>query len=278
MRVGLAAAAVLLAGSACGRPAVDDEPARWRPQPGDTWQWQLQGSVNTAYDVDVYDVDLAETPRAVLDELRSGGRRVVCYFSAGTWEAFRPGAPPPDGVLGAPLADFPDERWLDIRRPPARALAAAHLDRARSRGCDGVEPDNVDGYANDTGFDLTAADQLAFNRWLAGAAHDRGLAVGLKNDLDQVALLAGDFDFAVDEQCHEFDECAALAPFLDARKPVFNAEYDPAMRRDPEPVCAASRRLGLRTLILPYELDDSFRVACDERSARRAPSVSGTSR
>jgi hypothetical protein len=202
---------------------------------------------------------------------------VVCYFSAGTWEAFRPGPPPPDGVLGAPLADFPDERWLDIRRPPVRALAAAHLDRARARGCDGVEPDNVDGYANDTGFDLTAADQLAFNRWLAGAAHDRGLAVGLKNDLDQVALLARDFDFAVNEQCHEFDECAVLAPFLDAGKPVFNAEYDPAMRGDPGPVCAASRRLGLRTLILPYDLDDSFRVACDA-SPRRAPTSSGTSR
>ena len=41
------------------------------------------------------------------------------------------------------------------------------LDVARAKGCDGVEPDNVDGYANKTGFDLTKDDQLRFNRFLA---------------------------------------------------------------------------------------------------------------
>ena len=39
-----------------------------------------------------------------------------------------------------------------------------------SAGCDGVEPDNVDGYVNDTGFDLTAGDQLDFNRFARGEA------------------------------------------------------------------------------------------------------------
>lgn len=41
------------------------------------------------------------------------------------------------------------------------------LDKAVSRGCDGVEPDNVDGYTNHNGLGLTAADQLAYNKWLA---------------------------------------------------------------------------------------------------------------
>lgn len=128
-----------------------------------------------------------------------------------------------------------------------------------------MEPDNVDGFANDTGFDLTASDQLAFNRFLASEAHERNLAIGLKNDLAQVADLVGDFDFAVNEQCHEYDECVTLAPFVDADKPVFNAEYDDTLRQNPGPMCDNSQRLGLQTLVLPVDLDDSFRISCDDR-------------
>lgn len=264
---GLAVAALLL-GAACGGgdgggDAGGDVAGRWRPDVADTWQWQLQGTVNTGYDVDVYDVDLVETPRAVLDELHDDGRRVVCYFSAGTWESFRDGEAPPDEAIGEPLSDFPDERWLDVRHDAVRDQAVDQLDLAGERGCDGVEPDNVDGYANHSGFDLSADDQLAFNRFLAAEAHDRGLAIGLKNDLDQVADLVDDFDFAVNEQCHEFDECAAVEPFVDAGKPVLNAEYADDFRDDPEPLCADSRRRGLRTLVLPVDLDDAFRISCD---------------
>ena len=54
----------------------------------------------------------------------------------------------------------------------------ARLDLAVSKGCVGVEPDNVDGYQNSSGFPLTAADQLAYNRFLAGEARARGGAAG----------------------------------------------------------------------------------------------------
>ena len=100
---------------------------------------------------------------------------------------------------------------------------------------------------------------------MAAEAHDRNLAVGLKNDLDQVAELVGDFDFAVNEQCHEYDECETLSPFVASGKPVFNAEYDDEIRQDPAPMCEDSRRLGLQTLVLPVELDDSFRLSCADR-------------
>ena len=36
------------------------------------------------------------------------------------------------------------------------------------KGFDGIEPDNIDGFLNNTGFDLTYEDQLAYI-WLAGA-------------------------------------------------------------------------------------------------------------
>ncbi len=239
----------------------------YRPGVAATWQWQLQGTVNTGYDVEVYDIDLFDALPAVTEQLLGAGRRVICYFSAGSFEDFRPDAGQfLTADLGNPLGDFPDERWLDIRSPSVHEIMRARLDIAVQKSCDGVEPDNVDGFTNDTGFPLTATDQLAFNRFLANEARTRGLAVALKNDLDQIPELVDYFDFSVNEQCHEFNECDQLQPFITAGKPVLNAEYadqfvsDPAQRQT---MCAAALAQNLRTLVLPIDLDDSFRFTCD---------------
>jgi hypothetical protein len=89
----------------------------WRPTPGTSWQWQLQGTIDTSFDVTMYDIDLFDVKQYVIDELHVADRIVMCYFSAGTWEMFRSdGAQFPSEVLGNPLNDFPDERWLDIRQ------------------------------------------------------------------------------------------------------------------------------------------------------------------
>eukprot|EP00051_Salpingoeca_urceolata_P014688 m.187478 g.187478 ORF g.187478 m.187478 type:complete len:103 (-) comp18158_c0_seq3:113-421(-) len=82
-------------------------------------------------------------------------------------------------------------RWLDISTindagSKLRSIMEARLDVAVEKGCHAVEPDNIDGYSNNNGLGLTAQDQLVYNRFLADAAHDRGLAIALKNDLDQV--------------------------------------------------------------------------------------------
>ncbi|WP_369051974.1 endo alpha-1,4 polygalactosaminidase [Kineococcus terrestris] len=199
---------------------------RWVPAPGTTWQWQLTGDLDLTVDAQVYDVDW-QTPRAVVDRLHEQGRRVVCYVSVGTVEDFRDDAAAfPAGVVGEPLPDWPDERWLDVRRLDVLGpLLRARFDACRDAGFDAVEPDNVDAYANDSGFPLTADDQLRFNRWVAAEVRARGMSVGLKNDLDQVADLVGDFDFAVNESCRVYDECAALQPFVDAGKAVLHVEY-----------------------------------------------------
>ncbi len=228
-----------------------------------TWQWQLQGGVNTFYDVDVYDIDLFDVPSETIDSLRRDGRYVVCYFSAGSWEQWRDDADRFDtDAIGEPLDGWEGERWFDIRSQDARAVLADRLDLAAAKGCQGVEPDNVTGFENDSGFDLTAGDQLDFNRFLATEAHDRGLTIGLKNDLSQIPELVADFDFAVNEQCHEFDECDALQPFIEADKPTFNAEYLDEFVDDPGPVCADADSLGIATLIMPLALDDEFRISC----------------
>ncbi|WP_406276553.1 endo alpha-1,4 polygalactosaminidase [Streptomyces sp. NBC_00191] len=60
---------------------------------------------------------------------------------------------------------------------------AGRRELCRERGFDAVEPDLLDAHLNDTGFPLTPDHQLAYNRMIARLAHDRGMAVGLKNDL-----------------------------------------------------------------------------------------------
>lgn len=243
----------------------------YRPDVDATWQWQLQpdadGKLNTDYDVDVYDLDLLETGTDTIDSLRTQGARVLCYFSAGSFEDFRPDAARfLSAELGNALEGFADERWLDIRSSNVRAIMLDRLDLAVQKGCDGVEPDNVTGFQNDTGFDLTADDQLAFNRFIANETHRRGLAVALKNDLDQIRELVDYYDLSINEQCHEFDECAMLEPFVAAGKPVFNAEYADPFVNDPtarQPLCTAALNERIRTLVLPLDLDDSFRFTCD---------------
>jgi hypothetical protein len=109
----------------------------------------------------------------------------------------------------------------------------------------------MDHFSNDTGFPITAAHQLAFNRFVARLAHDRGLSVALKNDVEQVPELVGDFDFAINEECAAYDECAKLAPFITAGKAVLHVEYD----LPPAAYCPQSRRLQLSSLHKNRDLD-----------------------
>lgn len=251
---------------------VDD--GEWyRPELATTWQWQLTSAesvgVNTSYDVDVYDIDLFDVGADEIAALQAEGRRVICYFSAGSYEEWRSDADSFDSDdLGDELDGWAGERWLNIRSPKVLEIMLGRLDLAVEKGCDGVEPDNVDGYTNETGFLLVADDQLAYNRSLANAAHERGLAVGLKNSGDQASALVDYYDFSLNEQCHEYDECEQLRPFTDAGKPIWNAEYTgaddlAAAMSLAETVCPVALAADLRTLILPLDLDDSFRVSCD---------------
>ena len=239
-------------------------PEIWQPTPGTTWQWQLIETVDTSLDVVMYDIDLFDTPQQVIDDLHGDGRVVICYFSAGSWELWRDDADEfPEAVLGNILVDWENERWLDVRSDAIRPIMERRLDLAVEKGCDGVEPDNVDGYDNDSGFPLSADDQLDYNRFLARAAHARGLSVGLKNALDLVDELQGEFDWALNEECVSYDECEALMPFIDADKALFHVEYvertaqGPAVR---DRVCA-DRPSRFSTLIKLWDLD-AWRLVC----------------
>ena len=65
---------------------------------------------------------------------------------------------------------WPGERWLDIRATGVLLpIMDARVQKCAKAGFDAVDFDEVDGYANKTGFPLTGAHQLTFNRALAAA-------------------------------------------------------------------------------------------------------------
>jgi hypothetical protein len=191
-----------------------------------SWYWQLQGTVNLSVPAQVYEIDGFNATTATVSALHAQGKKVICYIDFGTSETNRADIGAfPASVQG--LANqFPGEQWLDIRQLGVlEPIMTARMQMCVAKGFDALEADNVDGYANATGFPLNASDQLTYDTWIATTAHGLGLSVGLKNDNDQAAQLQPYFDWALDEQCNEFSQCGTESAFTTANKAVFNAEY-----------------------------------------------------
>lgn len=219
----------------------------WKPTANvGQWYWQLSDALNTnnANTVNILDTDpdlvtAAQISTWKANRVAAGGNpKAICYVSAGTAENFRAdyqqfldidqarrAAGDSNGILGGVLPEWQDERWLDGEDfQYFQHLIAARVDQCVADGFDAVEFDNMDGYTNDPAT-LTASEQLTYNRALASLAHSKNLGVFLKNDVDQLTALQPDFDGAINEQCNEFGECGGYSVFLNANKPVFQAEY-----------------------------------------------------
>lgn len=237
----------------------------WQPSSGTSWQWQLTGTVDLSFDVDMYDVDLFNTPDGTIDKLHDDGRVVICYFSAGSYETWRDDANQfPEESLGSVMEDWQDERWLDVRNEGVRSIMLGRLDLAMNKGCDGVEPDNVDGYSNSSGFDFSALDQIEYNRFIADEAHKRGLSVGLKNDTCQLDNLVDWYDWGLNEECYTYNECDVYDVFLNSDKAVFHVEYvdnwgDAGSKADK--ICGQNPKMD--TIIKEWDLTAN-RLSCDE--------------
>ncbi len=238
-------------------PAVD----WWQPAPGLTWQWQLEGEVDTSIEAQVYDLDLY-VDQSVIDALQARGVKLICYISVGSYEDWRPDADQfPDVILGKKYEGWPGEKWLDIRRIDLLApIMTARLDLCAIKGFDGVEPDNIEIHDSDTGFPLTYSDQLAYARWLANEAHARGLAIGLKNAPDMATDSLAFYDFAIVEDAYYYEWIDSMLPYISMGKPVFAAEYID-LRVDFKTACGQTTRAGV-SLILKDRALSAFRMTC----------------
>ncbi|EXJ92157.1 hypothetical protein A1O3_00707 [Capronia epimyces CBS 606.96] len=241
----------------------------WKPSPGTTWDYQLSHPITSASSLNtslkVWDVDVFDNNATTIQAIQSLGLKVICYFSAGSYEDWRPDASSFDAAdLGSDLDGWPGERWLNVSSPAVRTIMDARLDLAVRKGCDGVDPDNIDGYENDNGLNLTQDDAVDFVLYLANQAHSRNLSVGLKNGGAILPDVIDCMDWSVNEQCVEYNECDVYAPFIKQNKPVFHVEYpkgddvnnnDDVSESTKEYICGDASASGFSTILKNIDLD-----------------------
>ncbi len=231
------------------------------PVPVPAWQIQLSGTVDTSVDVPWYEVDAVDTDATAIAALHAHGRTVSCYISVGTDEAWRSdSAQFPAAAVGNALADYSRERWVDVRDPTVRAINQQRIQLAAGRGCDAVDLSNVQAHTVDSGFPLTAADDLAYGTFLLGVAHAAGLSAGVSASADLVASLAPEMDWGLTEECLAYDSCDSWRALVDAGKAVFMIEYGSAV--DAPALCPRAAALGFSLVIKRSSLD-AFRVGCE---------------
>lgn len=238
--------------------AIHASASRWIPAPGDTYQIQYDGSPDPDFSVQasIYDVDMFDTPKPVVAKIHSMGRRAVCYVDVGTWENWRPDAKEfPKSVLGKPDGGWKGERWLDIRQTKILEPIMTHrLQLCKEKGFDAVDPDNLDGYVNDTGFHLTYAEQLAYDTWVAQEAHALGLTAAEKGDNNQVNDLVKVYDYAVVEQCYMQGWCNQFAPYTQTNRLVVDVEYNITQQRFVGKACPDTAKYHESAMLKKLEL------------------------
>jgi endo-alpha-1,4-polygalactosaminidase (GH114 family) len=201
-----------------------------------TWDWQLTSSNSAAcqipivqnppcpltfHPVDMFDIDgTVNTASDVAKIHSSPGRtlaheKAICYLSLGSWEDYRPDALSwPGPTLGLVLTGFADEHWVDVRQLSSlQPIIDARLSMCATKGFDGVEVDNIDGWngaldgTSPKGFPLTKSDAEAWLAYIANQAHSLNMFVIWKNNDEDTSFGARYFDGAISEQCYSFAQC-----------------------------------------------------------------------
>jgi hypothetical protein len=236
--------------------------ADWQPKAQQRFDLQLTAPFNLVRPADIMALELFGISRESLQQLRARRVATVCHLTAGLWQNWRPDAGSfPKAAFGQSPSGWPGERLLDIRDPALRPILEQRLDLCRERGFDGVLFAGVDGFTQASGFDLKPEQQLIFNRWLATAAHARGLVAGIVNDLEQTAELATAFDFLVADGCVADNDCAGVRPFLAAGKPVYLIAYTNVPRRM-DAYCALAARVGAPLIFKTQSLNGKLHRRC----------------
>jgi hypothetical protein len=208
----------------------------WKPPAQPTWYWQLSGSINNSRAVEIYDIDGEEATKKEVTTLHEKGRHVVCYVDVGGAEEYRSDynkfvelEEAGIEIMGEPIEEWEEERWINIRELKyVEPIMQARFESCASKGFDAVEPDEMEAWLNETKLKsgpITAAQQLAYNEWIAAEVHSLGMAVLQKEDGPQTAEQVSLYDGALVEQCNEIGTCNEYVPYVEAGKPVLNAEY-----------------------------------------------------
>ncbi|KAE9980436.1 hypothetical protein EG327_006560 [Venturia inaequalis] len=243
--------------------------AVWQPPVKASWQIILNHvldlnaqSTSVVPDVQIFDIDLFDNPKETFDALKRLGKKSICYFSAGSYEPYRSDSGDfEDSDKGLELNGWPGEFWLNLNSANVRSIMAKRIELAASKGCDAIDPDNIDAYGNTNGLGLTKADSIDFIKFLSATAASHGMSTGLKNGGDIAQSVLNDVQFAVNEQCVQFNECSVFDCMINAGKPVFHIEYPDQGSLTRQVLCAAgSLGSSFSTVLKKLSLDGYVQV------------------
>ncbi|KAK3214739.1 hypothetical protein GRF29_19g1174617 [Pseudopithomyces chartarum] len=220
-------------------PSTRRAPTYWTPPMKSKIQFILTGIPDVDEDfirpnTGIYEIDMFWTPAETITKMKALGQRTICYFSAATAETWRSDYKDFDKKdLGKELPDWPGEKYLDIRRDNVLKVIKKRIDLAAQKGCDAIEPDNVDVYSNDNGFkpDILPSDTITYLHKISEYARSKGMSVGIKNCIEILGNIFDDVDFAISEECVQYLNCTVYSNFTTAPrpdtigKPVFEVEY-----------------------------------------------------
>jgi hypothetical protein len=194
--------------------------------------WGPMEPLSTKGDLIILDANLQSA--ATIKQQKAQGKKVICYISAGSIENWRSDAKEAMSTvsLGKKYKGFEaTEQWVNLLEwQTAKPIMESRINQAASKGCDGVEFDNID--CHDHGPQCVPGaskeqlrkKQVEYIRWLSQRARSKGLAVGLKNVngiVDQVVQYG---DFAI-EEANPASEFAKFGKFIAQNKAVLSVHY-----------------------------------------------------
>lgn len=289
----LMAIALIIGGVAIASPVAkaEEAPSWWQPTASEplSFHWVLYDKLDvnnpkqmglrdfngqTLPEPDVYDIDGEFNTKAVVDYLHAKGKKVICYIDAGVYETYRSDAYKfqelSPQIWGGPDRGWDNSYWLDVRRvSELEPIMKARMQMCKDKGFDAIEPDEIDGWENENGFEnvmhnghtgITYEDQIIYNKALAKWAHELGLSIGQKGDIIQTRDLVNDFDWTLNEVCFQYNEClnpydpvqdrtySGLQLYTQANKAVFIAEYKSYTAAKWDKVCSQSKNNHFNTI------------------------------
>lgn len=257
---------LVLSGCAAADSGTRASPAITLPPAGGAPDYQLGGAYDPPDGVEIVARDRGAQP--------AEGLYSICYVNGFQTQPDEQDLWPEDLLLhdesGTPLVDagWPDEVLLDTSMASKRDrivdIIAPWIRGCADAGFDAVEFDNLDSFTRSLGA-LTSDDNTALAVSLVQTAHNAGLPAGQKNAAELTATLhdAARFDFAVAEECAQFDECTSFTDVYGDH--VIAIEYVDALRAPFAEVCAepgtpASTVLRDRDLVTPDDPDYVFEL------------------
>jgi hypothetical protein len=243
----------------------------WAPKPFDSWDWTITGTIDTSLDVVMYDIDWEDAPQSVVSQLKSKGKKLACYIDVGTAENWRSDFKKfPKEVQGKLInPPWTDQYWLDARR--LDILMPIMIERfkvCKAKGFDTTQYDDLQGWdpesePDGTGFPLTEQDIIDYTVLLADESKSMGMGAAFENNYNSTKELEPYTDWYIMEEGERWGETSYTAPYRNAGKAVFAAEYtDNSFGNDTGKFCKAYNALKIRCIQKHRYLYATPRVDC----------------